>query len=186
MSELDPFANEAAWNVIVLAGVESPGIVELTGHKRVTGWDVAEASGQDGASTTRKGDPPGQFDAEFTLSNDPTQPDGNDFDKWPAFQALIESSTSDPKNPIALDIYHPDLARNHYTSVVKGEIGEMARGEKGTRKIKVHFLEYWPKKAKSASGPNGSKSSSSKTAGDTAIEDATNTLNSYLTEGDAL
>lgn len=179
---IDPFNGEDVWNKIVVAGIESPGVVRLSGHDRKIAWDIKEGTGQDGATTSRKGKPIGEFDAEFELSNDPTSPDSNDFDDWDSFQALLETSVSG-KDPVALDIYHPDLARNHFSSVVLGSIGAMSLDGKGGGKIKVHFLEYNPPKKKAATGANGSKS---KTEGDKKIDQAKDDLAKALAEGDKL
>jgi hypothetical protein len=108
---------------IVLGTTISPGVVKLTGHDRKEKWDIKDAKGQDGASTSLQGKPIGQFSASFYLVDDGS-PGTNDFDDWDSFQRLIESTTNGPK-PQALDIYHPDLARNGFTSVVMSSISGM-------------------------------------------------------------
>lgn len=143
------------YDTIVLAGVRSPGVVTLSGHERKQDWDIQKPKGQDGGSTKRNGEPVAEFSATFHLVYDPYL-DIDDIADWDTFQDLIESSTNGA-TPVALDIYHPDLARNRITSVVNGGIGGMEHDGKGGQKVTVKFLEYRPPKKKSSTGANGSK-----------------------------
>lgn len=180
---ISPSSASELWDKLVVAGKQSPGVCVLSGHARKIGWDIAAAKGQDGATTTRAGEPIGEFDAEFYLA------DADDFAAWDDFQALLESSVNGA-DPVALDVVHPDLQRNHFTSVVLGSISETKLDGKGGGTIKVHLIEYRPPKPKPATGASGSKKSSSsggsKDEADTAIEDAMAELNNLLAEGDSL
>ena len=169
------------WDTIVLAGVRSPGTVTLSGHVRSVGWDVKEASGQDGATTTRKGEPVGKFTATFHLVADV---DHSDFDEWPAFQELIESSTSGAK-PVALAVDHPDLQRNRFGAVVLDTMGEMVPDGKGGATIAVGFLEYRPPKPKPPVSA-AKQSPEAETEGDTRIREAQAELDALLEEGKSL
>jgi hypothetical protein len=146
----NPIDNEDLYNVVVLAGKPSPGVVKLSGHDRELDWDVKTGPGTKGGTTTLKGEKPIEFTASFYLA------DRDDFDAWPDFQALVESTVSGAK-PKGLDIYHPDLARNDIRSVVKRKIGGVAHDGKGGQTIVVTFLEYRPVK------PKGGTTSGSKT-----------------------
>lgn len=126
---------------VLLGSAQSPGVVTLSGHDRVKDWDIKAAKGQTGASTALNGDPIGKFQAEFYLA------DEDDFAAWEDFQRLIESTTNGPK-PVALPIYHPDLARNKFTEVVNGGIGGMLHDGRGGRIVQVTFIEYKPPKPK--------------------------------------
>jgi hypothetical protein len=166
------------YDAIVLAGVRSPGVVTLSGHQREQGWDVQEAKGQTGASTKHNGDKVAQFTATFRLVYDPTA-GIDDFADWDeTFQPVIESSTSG-KTPIALDVYHPDLAACGIKSVVNGGIGGKQHDGKGGATIAVKLLEYRPPKPKSSTGANGSKGGTK----DSRIEDKINQLNEELKNG---
>lgn len=151
----NPVDHEELFDAIVLAGVRSPGKVTLSGHDREVGWDVKRGDGQKGASMTLKEAPPGKFTATFELTIDKGQ-GLDEFDAWDSFQAVIDSSVSGT-TPKALDIYHPDLARNGFRSVVKGKIGGLQHDGKGSAKVAVEFLEYLPPSPKTGS-PSGSKS----------------------------
>jgi hypothetical protein len=146
MIERDPL------DYIVLGTKASPGTVKLSRHDRTKAWDVKAAKGQTGASSSLNGDPVGDFDAEFYLADD------EDFAQWEDFQRLVESTTNGPK-PIALPIYHPDLARNHFTEVSNGGVGGVIHDGKGGRTVKVKFQEYKPPKPKPAAKAKAKPSS---------------------------
>lgn len=175
---IDPWVGEEEWNHLVVAGVSSPGVVRLSGDGVKVEWDVKKAEGQKGGSNTRKGLPQREFDAEFTLANDPTL--GNDFEAWDAFQALLLTSVTGAE-PIALTVYHPDLARCGINAVELGSIGLLQLDGKGGGKIKVHFLEYAPPAKKAAAGAKGAKSS--KPDPNDPVSKATADLNAALEEG---
>lgn len=139
---------EEQLSYIVLGTTRSPGVVKLTGHDRKEKWDIKDAKGQDGASTSLQGKPIGQFTATFYLVDDGAD-DLNQFDAWDSFQKLIESTTNGTK-PTALPIYHPDLARNGYTTVVKSSVSGMAYDGRGGATVVVEFIEYKPPKPKTA------------------------------------
>jgi hypothetical protein len=132
----------------LLGTTRSPGKVTFSGHDRNKNWETKKAKGEEGASNTLQGDDPGGFEATYYLTDDGSAPAGqDDFTLWDSFQRLIESTTSGP-TPVALSIYHPDLARNHYTHVTNGGIGGMVRDERGGATVKVKYVEYKPPKPK--------------------------------------
>lgn len=135
MTERDPR------DYIVLGIAESPGVVTLSGHDRVKAWDIQAAKGQTGASSKLNGDPIGKFKASFYLA------DAEDLERWERYQFLIEAMTNGPA-PQALPIYHPDLARNHFTEVTNGGVGGLIHDGKGGATVVVDFLEYKPPKPK--------------------------------------
>lgn len=149
---LDPYANADAWNQLIVAGTVAPGTFSPSGHKRTIGWDVKDAAGQDGATSTRKGSPIGKFTGTHTLSDNPGGT--SDFAEWEAYEALLRTSYgSDP--PLALELIHPDLNRNGWTSACVAEIGEMVLDGKGGGKCAIGWIQYAPPKPKPASGASG-------------------------------
>jgi hypothetical protein len=135
---------------VVLGTMRSPGVVTLRGHNREKTWDVKTAKGQVGASSSKQGDPIGEFTATFQLADDGDNGDGpGDFDVWEDFQRLLESIVDGP-TPKALPIYHPDLARQHYTEVSVRSIGGMIHDSMGGATVEVKFIEYKPPKPKPA------------------------------------
>ena len=96
------------------------------------------------------GDPIGQFTATFYLAEfGPNGAPTNDFENWEDFQRLIESMTNGP-TPIALPIYHPDLARNKFAEVSSGGVGGLVHDGNGGATVTVKFIEYKPPKPKPA------------------------------------
>ena len=149
----NPIDNEDLYDSVILAGVASPGKVTLSGHDRKVDWDVKAGPNIEGATVTLKTVKPIEFTATFYLVKDVAQ-GIDDFAKWPAFLAVINSSVQGGTK--ALDIYHPDLASNDIKSVVKGTVGGTVHDGKGGQTIVVKFQEYKSPKAKSGT-PAGSK-----------------------------
>ena len=151
MSVINPLDDPALYNVVELGGVQSPGRVTITGHDRKQGWDIKKGSGQKGATTTRSTVDPVEFTCSFYLA------DREDFDAWPTFLATV-NSTADGAAPLALDIYHPDLAEVGITSVVKATVAGTTHDGMGGQTKVVKFLEYRPP-APARGSPKGSKAS---------------------------
>jgi hypothetical protein len=147
-----PFDLGDTLDYLVLGTMRSPGKVKLSGHDRNLDWDIKAAKGQTGASSTLNAQPLGEFEAEFELADDGADPAGpTDFDAWEDFQRLCESTVNGP-TPVALPIYHPDLARNRYTEVVLRGMGGMVHDGRGGATVKVKFGEHRPPKAKPPKG----------------------------------
>lgn len=161
---INPIDDEAVYNCVYLAGKKSPGVVTLSGHDRKVNWDVKDGPGISGATTTLKNIPPVEFTATFYLVKDEAQ--GIDqLTEWEIdFLPVIESTVNGTK-PKALDIFHPDLARQSppIASVCKALVGAPVHDGKGGQTITVKFQEYRaPKKA--GGTPAGSKSTTKKAA----------------------
>ncbi len=136
-----------------LGTMRSPGVVIFSGHDRAKNWDVKEAKGSTGATTTLNGDKPLSFKATYKLGGDGLDlPEGapDSFDRWDEFQRLIESTTNGP-HPFALPIFHPDLARQHITEVTNGGVGGRVHDGQGGVTVTVTYQEYKPAKKKKAS-----------------------------------
>ena len=168
MRGLNPIDAEDLFDHIILNGVQSPGIVTLSGHDRPQKWDVKSATGSAGASTTYQGEEIAKFTATFKLVKDSSAmtPQGailseiisetqdlDEFAEWDEFQPLLEKSLS-TKPPTALPIYHPDLIRNSINIVSVEKIGGMVHDGKGGASVTVSFLEFRPPKKKGGS-PKG-------------------------------
>lgn len=150
MIGMRPYWFDEEYSAILLGSppMRSPGVVRLEGHDRKKDWDVKQAKGQTGASSAKNGDPIGQFKATFMLAADSVGDDGrDDFDRWEDFQRLLESIVDGPRAQ-ALPIYHPDLARNHFTEVSVASIGGMIHDGVGGAIVIVDFIEYKPPKPK--------------------------------------
>lgn len=154
---INPIDHSELYDSIELAGKRSPGQVTLSGHDRNQKWDIKDADGAGGASTTLKGEQVAQFQASFYLVKDPVL-GVDDFAAWDAFASIIRKSIPNSGKPTALKIYHPDLAANDIKSVSQASIGGMVHDGKGGATVVVKFLEFRPAKKKGGS-PTATKSS---------------------------
>lgn len=144
---MQPHLYYEEYSQLILGSAVSPGVVELSGHDRYKEWTVTQAKGTKGAVTKLQGDKPGSFTATFFLAGYFAE-DGvtlNDFEAWDIFQRLIESMTAGPI-PIALPIYHPDLARNGFTEVTSGGVSGMKHTGHGMGMVQARFIEYKPER----------------------------------------
>lgn len=143
----DDQADELSYMLVGSPPTRSPGILRLTGHGRDLNWDIKAANGQTGAGSTLNGRPLGEFEAEFTLADDGSADGPTDFDQWEDFARLLWSTVNGPQ-PVALPVYHPDLARNLYTEIVLRHMGEMIYDRLGGAIVKVKLGEHSPPKPK--------------------------------------
>jgi hypothetical protein len=151
----NPIENEELYEVVVLGGARSPGVVQkIEGHESPVKWDVKNAKGQSGASVTLKEVPLREPKITIFLA------DLDDINAWPAWRKVVESTT-EGATPKALDVYHPDLAEHGITSVVKANVAGPTHDGKGGQTYVVTLQEYRPPKPKSGS-PSGSKKSQKK------------------------
>lgn len=179
----NPFDDVELFATYLLGGERSPGVVTFSGHERTVEWDEKKAQGNDGSKDARQGAKPIEFEASHYLVSDPLLAGIDDqYGNWDAFAAVIESTVSGD-NPKALDIYHPDLARNGIKSVVKKSIGGMVYDGKGGATIKVRYREYLPPTPKKATGASGSSSSGGGAGGTGTLADAaTTTLDNLVNQ----
>jgi hypothetical protein len=179
-------ANVDAWSKLVVAGMVSPGVVSLTGHERAIGWDEKSPKGTTGGTSSRTGEPLGKFVATFYLVDEVDVTGRSDFDEWDDFQRLLESSICF-EEPVALEVYHPDLARNFFSAVVLRKMGAMQPDGKGGATIAVELGEHRPEAPKTSGATGGTKTTpETETAGDRAVREAEAELDALLAEGEAL
>ncbi len=153
---IPPSQNPDGWNKMIVAAVPSPGTVVLSNLSRAIGWDVKNADGQKGASTSRKGQPVGKFDATFYLTDDPADGEVTDFERWDGFEALLFVSVEGAE-AWGLEVVHPDLNRLGYTAIVLDKMGQVVHDKKGGGSVKVSFLEYRPPSDTDTGGPTQTK-----------------------------
>lgn len=143
---LDPFSNPGAWDAIVIAGQQAPGILLMPGgieFKRAFAWDQKKGKGTLGATATFVGQPLAKGTIKLVFW---TQAH---FVAWSQFVPLLKY---DPTKvaPQAVDIYHPALADVDITSVIIEEIGIPQPNLDKRYIVELHFLEYLPPPAISA------------------------------------
>ena len=143
---MNPSDSPERYDCIILGTSKSPGVVTISGHDRNEAWDIKDAKGQDGASSSLNGKPIAQFQCSFQLVVD-YESGVDELEEWEAFKRVVKSTTGGPK-PVALPIYHPDLASQDITEVCNGSIGGLKHDGKGGAIVIVKFNEHRPPKPK--------------------------------------
>jgi hypothetical protein len=168
---LSPARDHEIFDALDFGGWLSPGVVRLSGHDREQSIDIKDASGQKGATTTWKGTKVASFTATFSLVFNAAD-ELDDFGAWDLWVARLWNTIPprSGKKPAAVDVYHPDLARNEIKSVIVKKIGGLIHDGKGGATVAVEFQEYFPPKPVQTGAPAGTKSKAEKDAA--AIADA--------------
>ncbi len=138
-----PTAVPDLYDFIVVQGIASPGIATVSGADRGYKWDVKEAKGSAGATTTFQGDGVAKPKVEFQLWLD------EHFEAWDTFVQILKAAQG--KNPTVLDVVHPVFQEHEIRSLVVENIGQVVHKGKGLYSITVSFLEYYPPKPKGGS-----------------------------------
>lgn len=148
----NPLDNPEVWDVVVISGVTSPGIIKdgtLGEWKRTHDFDVKKGKGTLGATVTFTSKPPAEGSITFLLWT----PDH--FTAWDSFLPLLKYDPT-KKAASAVDIYHPALDAIDIASVVCTKIGNVMHEGKQLYSITVDFLEYFPTpNASAVSTPTG-------------------------------
>jgi len=182
LGAINPIDNPGAWDVVVIAGQQSPGICELGDVKRAHEWDVKKGKGSLAATTTFVGRPPAKFTITFRLWQ------SDHFAAWDDFVLLLQYNPT-KKAVAAVDIYHPALAFAGIHSVVTESIGAPHHEGDGMYTIAIEFLEYFPApKVSAVSTPTTSTTNSGDSGGvpgtppDPAVQKAQDDFNSALND----
>lgn len=140
---MDPFRNSLAYVIAKLNGVTMPGKVVISGLSDKRKWDIAAASGDDGA--TIKGGGASEL-AKFKMQIQMWEP--WQFDDFEAnVRPLLAKSKG--KQTTALEIEHPECAKLDVRRVVVEEISQLiVVNEEGLFAYEVDFLQYAPAKPK--------------------------------------
>ena len=182
-----PLETPELFDVVVVAGVASPGIAKVEGGDLVAGWENKKGPGQSGAGTNYNGEELAEF--SFTLRL--WLPEH--FSAWPAFQAILESAKPEKgRKAQGLDISYPTLEANRIRSFVPKKIGALQpAGDKGEWNVKVDCLQFRapapaagkPKTSKAGDGASSNGSGASGGAGgqQTTAEDERDKLIEELT-----
>lgn len=151
LAALDPINNPAAWNVVNVAGTDTPGYCELHGFEREQKVDKKGGKGTAGATSTLVELPP----ATGTLKIFVWTPE-----HFAALDTLLPLFFCDPsvgKSLKPVDIYYPSLAANGVKSVVAEKIGLVTHEGSGMYSVTIELSEYRPPaKANATSTASGS------------------------------
>ncbi|GAC1536316.1 MAG: hypothetical protein NVS3B10_00110 [Polyangiales bacterium] len=147
---VDPIANPQAWDVVVIAGVASPGVCKVSDCKRAHEWDVKKGKGTYGSTTTFVGRPPAKFSVTFKAWTSAI------FAQWASFLPLLKYDPT-KKTAQAVSLYHPSLVELDLGNVVTESIGNWVHDGEGMYSRVVEFIEYFPApKASAVSTPTTS------------------------------
>jgi hypothetical protein len=158
--DLDPINNPEGWDTVTIGGVESPGLIKLSGFKRVWGWQIKQGKGSKGSTATLNEYPPVEGTLTFRLWT------REHFEKWALFRPNFKYDPT-KKQISAVDIYHPALADIDCSSVVCKSISAVEHLGDQLYQIVVELIEYNPPpKAAAVATPSGAApTGSNKTPG---------------------
>lgn len=137
----NPIENPEVYNVIVVAGVISPGAMILSGGGRPYKWDIKDTAGAQGSTITYRGWKLGDdIECKFQFWQDQQIADF-----YSGFVPLLQYDAT-KQNPKPVQVYHPVLSVNDIYSVVVTEIGPLTNEGKGLWTVTVKMTEYRPPK----------------------------------------
>lgn len=145
---INPLDNPELFDVVLLGGVQAPGIVSaesIESFKKAHEWDVKKGKGSTGGTTTFVQRPPTKGTLEFWL----WEPEH--WTEWANFLPLLKYDPT-KKAPQAVDLYHPSLAEIDLTAVVTESVGAVYKIGPGWYARKIDFLEFFPPPNASAVG----------------------------------
>ena len=111
---VNPIDHPDLYDSIILAGRVSPGRARVSMPMRTEGWEKQKAKGADGAEAVNNGADLIEFDVELYLWRDERV---DHFEAWEDWSPVLLTPVK-AGNPMALDIYHPQLDGLGISSVV--------------------------------------------------------------------
>lgn len=149
----NPLIYPDAYNTLTIAGVATPGVVEITGADRAYNWDTKQTAGAQGSTSTYRGWKVSEgIKAKFRFWTP---------DQIAAFEQTvrpvitIDATKTAPK---PLDVSHPILTVNDIFSVFVTSIGQYIHEGGQLYSLTVDLSEYrLPKKTNVTTTPTNSK-----------------------------
>lgn len=129
---------------ILLAGIKSPGLADVSGASSVRRWDEREGFGISGAFSVFKGRGLAHFSVKLRLYSD------TDWAAWYAWKQIVDKLPTrrggDGKDSGVLDIWHPLLEGLDIKAVAAAEVMQPEQTDNGEWTIEIKFLEFrYPK-----------------------------------------
>lgn len=134
----NPLLTPGDYDVISVAGVSSPGVVEVTGAERPYKWDTKEAAGAQGATITYRGWDLAKPKLKFRFWR---ADQISEF--YQSFVPLLQYDAS-KTSPKPVDCYHPALVASNIKSVVVTNLGQLTHEGAQLYSVTVDLLEYRP------------------------------------------
>lgn len=147
LSLLNPIDDPRAFDSVIIAGKESPGLAQVGEVSREYEWDVKVGKGAFGSTTTFTGRVPAKFSVMFTLWTQQHFSDWEDFVsrlKYDPTKIRYNPDTLFVSGVSAVDIFHPVLVNLDVNSVVVQKIGGLVHKGRGVYTASIDFLEYYP------------------------------------------
>ena len=147
------FAPVTRWDVLRIAGVDSPGYLEIEGWGRKAGWDKKTGKGSQGTTQTYKAKPAAEGSFHFYFWN------GAQMSAW-ATQFLplfVYDPTRQSVTPVS--ITHPSLLDLQIKAILAESITPIMHIGDNLYKVTVKATEYTPPpKANASTTPTAPKS----------------------------
>lgn len=134
----DPFTDPGGWMRCVLGVTPTPGRCEID-CPRENGWDIKSGKGADGGTCTNNGRPPIKDIKATFYAWEPEH-----FEEWDAILPLLKYQPTKGLPVVALNIYHPALAKLDVTAVVVTKLTAWKETEPGEWSFEVTFAEFRP------------------------------------------
>jgi hypothetical protein len=121
---------------LLVAGQESPGLVEISGAGSPRRWDIRKGYALQGARAVFRGLDVSRFRTRFRLI------EAADWDAWHEFRPLVDRPPTGER-PQALDVWHPILEDVGITQAVVENVGQAEKvGDSGEWAIAIAWIEY--------------------------------------------
>jgi hypothetical protein len=146
-----PFTHPQLYRTITIGGVESPGVVVLSGHDRTQEWEIRKSKGTTGSRLINHGRNITQFTATFQLA------DQDDFDAWESFAKMLAATIAGSGTPKALSCLHPDLVAQGIIEIVVQSVGGLVHDGKGMSTAAIKLIEHTPTKKHTPAQPAARK-----------------------------
>lgn len=141
---VSPLENPAEYDRVVVAGITTGGIVEVTGAERKFNWDVKKSAGSQGQTITYRGWDLAKPKLKFKFWR------SDQIDTF--YQQVIPALYYDAEktSPQPVDIYHPKLFANQILWIVTESIGDLVDDGAQLWTVTIDALEYRKATSKNA------------------------------------
>lgn len=161
---VNPNDGPGLWDILIVNGVVSPGIVELDGFDLEPKWDEKDGPGIEGASNTYRGNKLSKGTIKLRIGMSPDASGLTIEQQWAALPGWLDQWKFDPTKGQgeAAEVVHPLLLAGDppITSLVAESIGKPQRARDGDSlyTITIKATEFRPPAKKNATSTPGGTS----------------------------